>query len=165
MRRILFLGSMVFFAMAAYIFVTDFIKPCDPGRGIGLTCDFSGGKIARIDSSARIEIANFDSFTIGYFNSAGVLEKQTPLSIYGFYTLGLTTSGPSEIMMLKSSGGISTPSIYVNPIDSGNYPSLKVTRTWNNPLLQLIQWYLFIPFLCSIISGAFLMYLPYHKFK
>jgi hypothetical protein len=149
--------SLLFLCAALYLFVANFIAPCGPVRGSGLRCDFSAGKQAHIDGPAKITLSQFDEpFTYAIVNSDGVMAPQESMMFNGFAITSFSTDGPINIIMLRGRGGIITPDIEVDRL-TDTYPSLTVVRTWHNPLLQLIQWYLFVPFLLMFISGIIFM--------
>lgn len=149
--------SLLFLCAALYLFVTNFLAPCGPIRGSGLRCDFSAGKQAHIDGPAKITMIQFDRpFTYAIVNSDGVMAPQTSMMFNGFAITSLNSGGPVDIIMLSGRGGITTPDIEVDRL-TDTYPSLTVVRTWHNPLLQLIQWYLYVPFLLCLISGILFM--------
>ena len=65
MKRLLFLTWIIYLIVGVILVVTKFLPSCNPGRGTGLECDFSVGKLAKIDSPAKIIISSFDPFTFG----------------------------------------------------------------------------------------------------
>jgi hypothetical protein len=157
MKRYILSFSLIMFVMAAVMLVTNFFRPCSPGRGTGLYCSISSGMVAHIDSPAKISIYHHNPYTVGIVDSNGVIQAQTSLSIDGRSEMDFLSPGPVDIYMLKSDGGVSIPIISVYTIDGQSYPSLTVTRSALSPLTQLVQWYLFPPFLYSLMVGVILL--------
>lgn len=154
----LFLCSLVFLVMAVCMLTTSFFPPCDEGRGTGLKCDFVTGKVAHVNGPAKISVYGWENFSITVFNSDGLATPITPLNIGGWYTLAFQTTASTEILITKSNGGVSTPSIRVDRLDGEPYPSLLVTRSWYHPLTQILQWYLFPVFLMNVFVFALMLY-------
>jgi hypothetical protein len=148
------LGSIILFG-AIYMFVCGFLKPCGPTRGTDLSCELAQGMQASVDIPAHITVSSFHPFQVSYKFGEYVPQEIEPVSYGGFYIVEINSPGPVEIYGTKSNGGISTPTIRVDMV-SDEYPTLTVTRTWNDSLIQLIHWYLFPVFvLYLIIAGSF----------
>jgi len=143
--------SAVMLIFCVAMLATDFFKPCDQGHGDELSCSISVGGEAYVDQAAKVSLSSDGPFIVEQQNQNG--EKITIESIkeFGRYRIQVDTDQPTTWLVTKASGGLHTPMIFVDRIQSDQYPGLTVHRTGYKPLEQLFGWYLIMPFLLSFI--------------
>lgn len=134
----------------------EFFPICDEGQGTNLSCSIGTGMVARVDGPAKIHIFDDEKFSVMYYVD-GELVKKSSIHLDIFHTLDITTSESMEVYMSRYVGKSILPLIRVDTIDGKQYPSLVVSRTHHQPLVQLFQWYLFPVFLMPLIGSIFFL--------
>lgn len=153
---LVFIG-ILYGCFAIYMLISSFFAPCEQSV---MRCGFSQGMVAKVESGSSVTISAFHPFTIGYLSDGKMIE-QPAVENSGLYLYQFSTTGYTEVYMLKSSGGISIPTIVAYSGDY--YANLEINRTWKNPITQLFQWHLVSVFLIAAISSAFYLFIGLFK--